>query len=86
MSHELPKKPAYGDPCNGCGFCCMIEVCAIGKEVYGKDQQAPCPALIKASGRTWCKFVLAEDMLREPSIIGNALGIGKGCCADDTGA
>lgn len=76
------KKPKYGEKCNGCGLCCMMEVCAIGKEAYGKDQKAPCPALIHASNRHWCKFVLAEDLLRTEPIIQNALGIGKGCCAE----
>lgn len=78
------QKPKFGMPCNGCGYCCREEVCAIGKEIYGHEQSAPCPALLKENGRYWCSFVLAEDMLRRPSIIGNALGIGKGCCADDS--
>lgn len=80
IAEALSKKPSYGSVCNQCGWCCMMEVCSIGKEVYGKEQQSPCPALIYANNRHWCKFVLAEDMLNEPSIIGTALGIGKGCC------
>lgn len=77
------EKPKFGSPCNGCGLCCKMEVCAIGKGVFGADTPAPCPALIFENKRFWCKFVLAEDIARAPSLIGNALGIGKGCCADD---
>ena len=76
-------KPKFGSPCNGCGLCCKTEVCGIGKEFYGSQQQAPCPSLMFENGRYWCGFVLAEDLTRSASLIGNALGIGKGCDSDD---
>lgn len=26
-------KPAFGNPCNGCGTCCIEEVCSLGREL-----------------------------------------------------
>ena len=82
---EMPVKPKFGSPCNGCGFCCKVEVCKIGVQAFGEDQQAPCPALVDDGKRYFCAFVLAEEKseLRHTPHIANALGIGKGCCADD---
>jgi len=28
---EAPPKPAYGAPCNGCGTCCLMEACPVGR-------------------------------------------------------
>jgi hypothetical protein len=78
------EKPAYGSPCNGCGLCCRLEVCYIGKQAFGEEQAAPCPALMSDGKRYYCGFVIAEETseLRATPIIANALGIGKGCDAD----
>jgi len=27
---EAPPKPALGQPCNGCGICCLAEPCPLG--------------------------------------------------------
>ena len=27
---DAPPKPAWGEPCNGCGVCCLAEPCPIG--------------------------------------------------------
>ncbi len=88
MSEEL-KKPAYGSPCNGCGWCCQQEVCSIGRMVFGGAIDAvvegPCPALTEKDGRFLCGVVIAEqEMLDEagskeiPRVPG-MLGIGWGC-------
>lgn len=61
-------KPRYGDPCNGCGWCCQQELCPVGKQVFG-DIPGPCPALVPAVNRYWCGFVLTEDMTRTPTQI-----------------
>nr|WP_297530408.1 hypothetical protein [uncultured Roseateles sp.] len=41
---EAPPKPAVGDPCNGCGVCCLAEPCPLGMLVSLKREGA-CRAL-----------------------------------------
>jgi hypothetical protein len=38
------KKPAYGEPCNRCGLCCMTDPCRVAQAVL-LLRQGPCPAL-----------------------------------------
>lgn len=40
----IPAKPAYGQPCNGCGVCCRQELCPLGELLY-RRVKGPCPAL-----------------------------------------
>ena len=79
---RAPEKPAYGTPCNGCGLCCAVEVCAIGKIAFG-EVPAPCPGMLFDEGRFHCKLVLVERLSGMAPRIATALGIGKGCDADD---
>lgn len=39
-----PAKPALGQPCNGCGICCLAEPCPLGILLFRKRTGA-CPAL-----------------------------------------
>ena len=41
---EAPAKPALGQPCIGCGVCCLAEPCPIGQLLSGKRHGA-CDAL-----------------------------------------
>lgn len=66
-------KPSMGEPCNHCGWCCLIEVCPTGKIVTGSSM-VPCSMLIEVDGRHYC--YLANSPERK-----NILGIGTGCCA-----
>jgi len=58
---EAPPKPALGQPCNGCGLCCLSEPCPIGVLVSRK-RRGRCDAL------RWCaeerRYVC--DMLSTP--------------------
>jgi hypothetical protein len=39
------EKPAFGTPCNHCGWCCLTEVCPAGQDL-GQDKYAiPCKFL-----------------------------------------
>ena len=78
----LPDKPAKGSPCNGCGLCCSVEVCGIGKVAF-PGARAPCPAVAFDDGRFICKLVAVEKMAGMEPLIARALGIGRGCDADD---
>lgn len=83
MSQILPmlQPPPEGQPCNGCGYCCREEVCGLGLEVFGKDQTAPCPALVERDGRTWCAVIETATSLNVAfgTHIALRLGIGAGC-------
>jgi len=39
-----PDKPPYGAPCNGCGVCCALTPCPVGRIRFLK-MRGPCPAL-----------------------------------------
>lgn len=94
MKIELPPKPKRGQPCNGCGFCCSVEICGLGEMAY-PGAVAPCPGLKISPGgtRTYCELVAIEaaDQFKRPSKrptsskpwMATALGIGRGCCSDD---
>jgi ABC-type thiamin/hydroxymethylpyrimidine transport system permease subunit len=78
----IQAKPSFGAPCNGCGLCCAEEVCGIGKIVHG-DIQGPCPSLMFVGDRFRCAVVMTELVAGMPPKIAEALGIGKGCDAND---
>jgi hypothetical protein len=51
------KKPKQGKPCNGCGLCCLAQVCDLGLAL-GDDQH--CKALIhEGQGKFSCGLVSA---------------------------
>lgn len=93
-SERGPEKPAFGSPCNGCGYCCAAEPCGIAQEYLDCGTEGPCPALMFGEGRFWCGMVLqptrflflppdpeADALLG--SMIAQTLGAGRGCDADD---
>ncbi|MBI1891103.1 MAG: hypothetical protein HYS18_10680 [Burkholderiales bacterium] len=41
---EAPSKPRVGMPCNGCGVCCMVELCPLARLRFLRFK-GPCPAL-----------------------------------------
>jgi hypothetical protein len=41
---EAPAKPALGAPCNGCGVCCLAELCPLG-QVISRRRTGACDAL-----------------------------------------
>ncbi|MFZ5529146.1 MAG: hypothetical protein ACOZE7_21065 [Pseudomonadota bacterium] len=57
---EAPAKPAAGQPCNGCGVCCLAEPCPVGMLVSRKRHGA-CKALVwvEADHRYRCGLMLA---------------------------
>lgn len=51
MAHRIihiqpaaPPKPALGEPCNGCGVCCLLEPCPLG-QVISRKRSGACDAL-----------------------------------------
>ncbi len=41
---EAPPKPALGQPCNGCGVCCLLEPCPLGV-LLSRRRQGACMAV-----------------------------------------
>lgn len=84
MTVALPDKPRFGTPCNGCGVCCSMEICIVGKLVF-PDRPGPCPALriSKDRTRTYCNFAAVEIENRMKPVIQATLGINVGCSMSD---
>lgn len=64
LHRDAPLKPTPGAPCNGCGVCCALETCPLGRLRFLR-RRGPCPALtwsavdrrylcgLLSSPRTW---------------------------------
>jgi hypothetical protein len=59
-----PSKPAAGDPCNGCGVCCLTEPCPLGRVLSGRRTGA-CAALRWGDGRYRCGALSSPQALLE---------------------
>jgi hypothetical protein len=56
------RKPAHGQPCNGCGLCCYVVPCELGRALFATDT-GPCPALgFDEQGQSCC--LVAADPRR----------------------
>ncbi|CAA7611695.1 conserved hypothetical protein [Magnetospirillum sp. LM-5] len=44
LHQDAPAKPAWGQPCNGCGLCCAVTTCPLGRIRFWRIK-GPCPAL-----------------------------------------
>lgn len=58
---EAPPKPPLGEPCNGCGVCCLAEPCPVGMLISRKRRGA-CQVLVwsDAHGRYLCGLLLSD--------------------------
>lgn len=107
MTTLVLLKPAFGQPCNGCGYCCSVQPCELAQELL-KCTQGPCIALESDGLRTSCGLVrnplgylfaaahpeqAAAALEAAPDLetghqlsvqFATALGLGKGCDADDS--
>ena len=41
---DAPQKPPVGQPCNGCGVCCAVTPCPLGRLIYCRVS-GTCPGL-----------------------------------------
>lgn len=59
---EAPAKPPEGQPCNGCGVCCLAEPCPVGVLVSRRTKGA-CKALVwsDSAGRYRCGLLGQDD-------------------------
>lgn len=55
----MKSKPKVGESCNGCGLCCLNQVCKNGAYVLGlvdhlgDNPEGPCPAVVKHPDGTY---------------------------------
>ena len=42
---DAPAKPRLGQPCNGCGLCCLVAPCPLGM-LLSRRRQGACAALL----------------------------------------
>jgi hypothetical protein len=62
-----PLKPAPGAPCNGCGVCCLVEPCPLGRVLSGRRRGA-CAALRWESDVYRCGAVSAPQAVLAQSL------------------
>ena len=78
-------KPAYGEPCNGCGVCCQYETCPLARLRYWQVK-GPCPALAWSAeqGRYLCGMLVRAGWFKP--LIHRWIAAGIGCdCGDELG-
>lgn len=76
---RTPEKPKLGQPCNGCGVCCIATPCPVSRAVLGQEV-GPCRALTFEDGRFWCDLVRGNghqyiEGLSEKPWAGEALAV-----------
>ncbi|HET7794640.1 MAG TPA: hypothetical protein VFL64_14750 [Rhizobacter sp.] len=90
---EAAPKPAQGEPCNGCGVCCLTEPCPVGMLVSRKRRGA-CAALRwdGETGRYRCGVVSEPQRHTAPRWLAamaarwamRMIAAGQGCDCDLT--
>lgn len=90
------SKPKLNEPCNGCGMCCTVEPCQLAQEMLNCTT-GPCIAMESDGEKKVCGLVkrpawymFGEDQPESQTghlsvMFANALGVGRGCDADDVG-
>ncbi len=85
-----PDKPQIGDACNGCGVCCAMETCPVGRVVFLR-KRGPCPALRWESGQTryvcglvwdpgdYLRWLPAAWRSGATRLVVRSIAAGKGC-------
>lgn len=53
---KRPDKPRYGEPCNGCGMCCIAIQCVVSVALFGEKEL--CPALTEAGNALACGLMI----------------------------
>lgn len=56
---DAPPKPALGEPCNGCGVCCLAEPCPLGV-LLSRRFRGACVALRWERSRYVCGALTAQ--------------------------
>jgi hypothetical protein len=82
---DAPPKPALGQPCNGCGVCCLTEPCPLGM-LLSRRRQGACEALRWDAERYHCGVVSAHPRGLLGWLVRRWIAAGSGCdCSLDVG-
>lgn len=92
LHRDAPAKPAWGEPCNGCGVCCAVETCPAGRLLF-RRRRGPCPALHWAESESRYRCGLAAHPQRHlplpaqlartaAALFRRWIAAGKGCDCD----
>lgn len=85
-------KPPHGQPCNGCGRCCIEMLCPLALALFGEPEYRQCPALEPDGERFACGLIkhpmvhaLKQTLLHGADAMAKAaahlVGSGRGCDA-----
>ena len=79
---EAPRKPAYGQACNGCGVCCLAEPCPVGM-VLSLKRSGECRMLRWSAQETRyvCGALRGAPRLLKP-LLKRWIAAGMGCDCD----
>lgn len=71
-----PSKPAWGQPCNGCGVCCLVEPCPLG-QLLSRRRHGACVALRwEAAGYLYrCGAMLTPTEVLQAAVPGRWLRV-----------
>ncbi len=75
LTVAVETKPRKGDACNHCGYCCLTEVCPVGKELGG-GEYGPCKLLRSEDNKHYCSLAEKDDAFIK------LIGASTGCCAE----
>jgi hypothetical protein len=86
------EKPPHGQPCNGCGQCCMEELCPLGVGLFGEPWERRCPALEPDGERFACGLIMnpmvyamRQTLMHGKEVMSRSaahlVGAGRGCDA-----
>ncbi|HEY9108389.1 MAG TPA: hypothetical protein VIN58_17060 [Roseateles sp.] len=82
---DAPPKPAVGQPCNGCGVCCLAEPCPLGV-VLSRRFKGACVALQWDGARYLCGALTAQPNGVRGWLVRRWISSGSGCdCSLEVG-
>lgn len=86
LHRAAPPKPSEGEPCNGCGVCCALELCPPGI-VRHLRRQGPWPSLRwDAAATRYVCGLLADRRGWSARVVGRWIAAGEGCdCGVEVG-
>jgi hypothetical protein len=76
-----PQKPVWGEPCNGCGYCCQNSACEISQQITGDSPLSGCSLLEWDGANYRCGAIRMAGLIsaEHAVFLRRKLGVGFGC-------